>query len=121
MRNKEVINALRDMKRQIEVEAWVVYCNDRGSGSAGARCIDDASIIDDYLHFAETGDNEKVLNCNNISYISIEDFDEEDNELVDEILDCYGKYVERDEILGLVVCHEHFDMDYTFYMLHIRG
>lgn len=121
MNNKQVINALEDMKRQIEAEQWTIFCNDRGSGSAGVRSIDDASIIEAYLHFAETGDNSDVPHCNGISYIPLGDFGVEDNELVDEILDCYGEYVERNEILGLVVCHERYDMDYTFYMAHIKG
>lgn len=121
MRNEEVINALRDMKRQIEVEQWTIFANDRGSGCAGVRCINDANIIDGYLNFAENEDNENVPFCNDITYTSVKNFDEDDNEAANEILDCYGEYLERDEILGLVVCHEHFDMDYTFYMLHIRG
>lgn len=121
MKNNEVINALEDIKRQIEVEGWTIYCNDRGSGSAGVRYIDDADIIDDYLHFAKTGDNKDVPHCDDIYYISAEDFDEEDNEVVDEILDCYGEYFKRDEVLGLVVCNEYFDMNYTFYMTHIKG
>lgn len=121
MKNDEkVISALEDMKRQIEEEGWQVYCNDRGSGSGGVSYIDNASPIEDYLYFAETGDNEKVPNCHNISYISVADFDEDDKEVIDEILDCYGKYVTREEVLGFVVCHEHYDMDYTFYMLHIE-
>lgn len=121
MRNKGVINALEDMKRQIEIEEWAIYCNDRGSGSAGVRYIDNSEIIDSYLIFAKTKNNEKVPHCNDIYYISAEDFDEEDNEVVDEILDYYGEYVKRDEVLGLVVCQEHYDMEYTFYMLHIEG
>lgn len=121
MSKNQVINALEDMYRQIEDEEWEVYCNDRGSGSAGARSINDANIINDYLLFAKSGDNESVPNCNNISYIPSDDFDAEDDEVVAEILDTYEEYVERDEVLGLVVCNEHYDMDYTFYMLHIKG
>lgn len=121
MRNEKVINALKDMMRQIEEEEWLVYSNDRGSGSGGVCYIDDARIIDDYLYFAETGDNEKVPNCRSILYISSEDFDEDDKDVVSDILDCFGKYVERDEVLGLIVCQEHYDMDYTFYMLHVNG
>lgn len=117
----EVTSALEDMKRQIEEEGWLVYCNDRGSGSGGPRYIDDKDTINDYLHFAQTGNNEKVPNCQNISYIRFRDFSLEDNQIVDEILDSYGKYVTRDEVFGLVVCHEYFDMEYTFYLLHIAG
>lgn len=120
MRNEEVIKALEDMKRQIDVEGWAIYCNDRGSGSGGVSYIDNSEIIDSYLLFAKTGENEEVPHCNHVSYISAEDFDEDDKEVIDEILDCYGKYVTREEVLGFVVCHEHYDMDYTFYMAHIK-
>ena len=121
MKNDEkVISALEDMKRQIDVEEWAIYCNDRGSGSAGVRQVDNSDVIDDYLNFAKTGDNENIPNTYDIYYIPVEDFDEDDNEVVDEILDCYGQYVTREEVLGFVVCHEHYDMDYTFYMLHIE-
>lgn len=111
------------MKHQIEDEEWAVYTNDRGSGAAGVSYIDNtnASAIDGYLQFAETGDNENVPNCNDIYYISIDDFDDEDNEVVDEILYYYGEVVERDEVLGMVVCDEYYDMPYTLYMLHIKG
>lgn len=109
------------MKRQIEAEEWAVYSNDRGSGSAGVGYIDNASLIEGYLYFAKTEDNEKVPNCHDISYILAENFDEEDNEVVNEILYYYGEYVKRDEVLGMVVCQEHYDMEYTFYLLHIKG
>ena len=108
------------MMRQIDAELRTIFCNDRGSGSAGVSSIDDASIIDAYLHFAKTGDNSEVPHCNSISYIPAGDFGVKENEVVDEILDCYGDYVERNEILGLVVCHERYDMDYTFYLTHIK-
>lgn len=121
MKNNEVINALKDMKRQIEAEEWAIYTNDRGSGSAGVSYLDDASIIDKYLQYAKTGDNSSVPNCNDIYYLSVDDFDDEDNEVVDEILSCYGECLERSEILGFVVCDEYYDMNYTFYMAHIKG
>lgn len=121
MDNKQVINALEDMKRQIEAEQWTIFCNDRGSGSAGVRSIDDASIIEAYLHFEKTGDNSDVPNCIGISYIPVGDFGEEENEITEEIFENYGEYVEPDEILGFVVCHERYDMDYTFYLAHIKG
>ena len=119
--NEKVISALEDMKRQIEVEQWTIFANDRGSGSAGVRQVDNSEVIDDYLKFAKTGENSELPQCESISYTAIEDFDDEDKELVEEILENYGEYVERDEILGLVVINEHYDMDYTFYMLHIKG
>lgn len=120
MDNKRVINALEEMKYQIEAEQRTIFCNDRGSGSAGVSSIDDASIIDAYLRFEETGDNSDVPQCNGISYIPAGEFGVKENEVVDEILDCYGDYVERNEILGLVVCHERYDMDYTFYLMHVK-
>lgn len=121
MKNDEkVISALEDMKRQIEVEQWTIFANDRGSGSAGVRQVDNSDVIDDYLKFAKTGENSELPQCESISYTAVEDFDDEDKELVEEILENYGEYVERDEVLGLVVINEHYDMDYTFCMLHIK-
>lgn len=120
MRNEEVVNALRDMKRQIEDEEWTIPSNDRGSGSAGVSLIRDTSAIDEYLRFAETGDNENIPQCHDIYYISVDDFDDEDNEVIDEMLE-YADFVNREEIIGLVVCDEHYDMDYTFYLAHIKG
>lgn len=120
-KDEKVISALEDMKRQIEVEQWTIFANDRGSGSAGVRQVDNTEVIDDYLKFAKTGENSELPQCESISYTAVEDFDDEDKELVEEILENYGEYVERDEILGLVVINEHYDMDYTFFMLHIKG
>lgn len=120
-KDEKVIGALEDMKRQIEEEEWAVYTNDRGSGSAGVRYTDDSDVIEKYLNYAKTGDNSEVPHCEGISYTAVEDFDDEDVKIVDEILDCYGDYFERDEVLGLVVINEHYDMEYTFYMLHIKG
>ena len=120
-KDEKVISALEDMKRQIEVEQWTIFANDRGSGSAGVRQVDNTEVIDDYLKFAKTGENSELPQCESISYTALEDFDDEDKELVEEIMENYGEYVERDEILGLVVINEHYDMDYTLYMLHIKG
>lgn len=120
-KDEKVIGALEDMKRQIEVEQWTIFANDRGSGSAGVRQVDNSDVIDDYLKFAKTGENTELPQCESISYTAVEDFDDEDKELVDEILENFGEYVERNEVLGLVVINEHYDMDYTFYMLHIKG
>lgn len=120
-KNEKVISALEDMKRQIDIEMWTIFANDRGSGSAGVRQVDNSDVIGDYLNFAKTGDNKDIPYTYDISYIPVEDFDDEDKEVVGEILEYYGEYVTRDEVLGLVVCHEHYDMDYTFYMLHVEG
>ena len=119
--NKKVISVLEDMKRQIEEEDWTIFTNDRGSGSAGVYQVNNSDVIDDYLKFAKTGENDELPQCESISYTTIEDFDDEDKEVVEEILEKYGEYVEREEVLGLVVINEHYDMDYTFYMLHIKG
>ena len=120
MKKNEAINALKDMKRQIEVEEWTIPSNDNGSGSAGVSFIRDTSAIDEYLHFAETGDNENIPQCHDIYYISADDFDDEDNEVIDEMLK-YADFVDKNEIIGLVVCEEYYDMEYTFYLAHIKG
>lgn len=117
---ENVINALKDIKRQIEVEGWTIPTNDKGSGSAGVNFLSDPEVVDKYLHFAETCDNEDIPQCDGIDYISTEDFGESENEIINQILKC-ADFVERDEIIGLVVCHEHYDMDYTFYLTHIKG
>lgn len=120
-KNEKAIKALEDMKRQIEEEQWTIFANDRGSGSAGVRQVDNVDVIDDYLKFAKTGENSELPQCESISYTSVDDFDDEDNEICGEIVEQYSEYVERDEVLGLVVINEHYDMDYTFYLLHIKG
>ena len=117
---KQVISALEDIKRQIDVENWDIPVNDRGSGSAGVRYINDSNIIDDYLYFAKTGDNSSIPQCDDIDYISVSDFGEDENEIINEILDVTD-FVEKDEILGLIACYEHYDMDYVFYFAHIKG
>ena len=109
------------MRRQIEAEDCVVYCNDRGSGSAGVRYIDDTYAINGYLTYAKTGSNDDVPNCDDVYYVSVDEFDEDDNEVIAEILDHYGSDVTREEVLGLVVCQEYYDMPYSLYMLHIKG
>lgn len=120
-KNMEVIEALNDMKRQVEYEEWAIYTNDRGSGSAGVRYLVDIDVIDSYLYFAKTGDNSRVQQCQNLYYVPVNDFTEEENEVIDEILDMYPEEIERDEILGFVIAQENYDMEYTFYMAHIRG
>lgn len=117
---KQVISALEDIKRQIDVENWDIPVNDRGSGSAGVRYINDSNIIDDYLYFSKTGDNSSIPQCDNIDYISVSDFGEDENEIINEILDVTD-FVEKDEIIGLIACYEHYDMDYVFYVVHIKG
>lgn len=114
------INALKDIKSQIE-EGWAIPVNDKGSGSAGVRFLDDTEAIDDYLHFAETGDNEEIPQCKSIDYVAVENFSDTEKNVLDEIMR-YAESVniERDEVLGFVVCHEHYDMDYTLYITHIK-
>ena len=113
----KVVDALQDILRQIDYLDWTIPVTDRGSGSAGVRAIDKKSVID-YLTFAITGNNEAIPACIDISYIEINDFSEEEKEVIDEILD-YASFINRNEILGLVVIDEEYDMPYTLYILHI--
>ena len=114
----KVVYALRVILAQIDYLDWTIPATDRGSGSAGVRFIGDASIINDYLTFAITGNNEAIPQCVGISYIDHNDFSEEEKEVIDEILD-YASFINRNEILGLVVIDEEYDMPYTLYILHI--
>ena len=114
----KVADALKDILRQIDYLDWTIPVTDRGSGSAGVRFIGDASIINDYLTFAITGNNEAIPQCVGISYIDLNDFSEEEKEVIDEILDC-ASFVNRSEIVGLVVIDEQYDMPYTLYIPHI--
>lgn len=114
----KVVDALQDILHQIDYLDWTIPATDRGSGSAGVGFIDDASIINDYLTFAITGNNEAIPACIDISYIEINDFSEEEKEVIDEILDC-ASFINRDEIVGLVVIDEQYDMPYTLYIPHI--
>ena len=114
----KVIDALQDIFRQIDYLDWAIPVTDRGSGSAGVRFIGNASIINDYLTFAITGNNEAIPQCVGISYIDHNNFSEEENDVIDEILD-YASFINRNEIIGLVVIDEEYDMPYTLYILHI--
>ena len=113
----KVVDVLKDILRQIDYLDWTIPVTDRGSGSAGVRAIDKKSVID-YLTFAITGNNEAIPQCVGISYIDHNDFSEEEKEVIDEILD-YASFINRNEILGLVVIDEEYDMPYTLYILHI--
>ena len=113
----KVVYALRVILAQIDYLDWTIPVTDRGSGSAGVRAIDKKSVID-YLTFAITGNNEAIPQCVDISYIDLNDFSEEEKEVVDEILDC-ASFINRNEIIGLVVIDEEYDMPYTLYILHI--
>lgn len=113
----KVVDVLKDILRQIDYLDWTIPVTDRGSGSAGVRAIDKKSVID-YLTFAITGNNEAIPACIDISYIEINDFSEEEKEVIDEILDC-ASFIKRDEIVGLVVIDEEYDMPYTLYIPHI--
>ena len=114
----KVVDALQEILRQIDYLDWKIPVTDSGSGSAGLRFIADASIINDYLTFAITGNNEAIPQCVGISYIDHNDFSEEEKEVIDEILDC-ASFVNRSEIVGLVVIDEQYDMPYTLYIPHI--
>lgn len=113
----KVVDVLKDILRQIDYLDWTIPVTDRGSGSAGVRAIDKKSVID-YLTFAITGNNEAIPACIDISYIELNDFSEEEKEVIDEILDC-ASFINRDEIVGLVVIDEQYDMPYTLYIPHI--
>ena len=113
----KVVDVLKDILRQIDYLDWTIPVTDRGSGSAGVRAIDKKSVID-YLTFAITGNNEAIPACIDISYIEINDFSEEEKEVIDEILDC-ASFINRNEIIGLVVIDEQYDMPYTLYIPHI--
>ena len=113
----KVVYALRVILAQIDYLDWTIPVTDRGSGSAGVRAIDKKSVID-YLTFAITGNNEAIPQCVGISYIDHNDFSEEEKEVIDEILDC-ASFVNRSEIVGLVVIDEQYDMPYTLYIPHI--
>ena len=114
----KVIDALQEIFYQIDYLDWAIPVTDRGSGSAGVRFIDDASIINDYLTFAINGNNEAIPQCIGISYIDLNDFSEEEKEVIDEILD-FASFINRNEIIGLVVIDEEYDMPYTLYIPHI--
>ena len=114
----KVIDALQDILHQIDYLDWAIPVTDRGSGSAGVRFIGNASIINDYLTFAITGNNDAIPQCVGISYIDHNNFSEEENDVIDEILD-YASFINRNEIIGLVVIDEEYDMPYTLYILHI--
>ena len=117
---KNVIKALKEIKGQIE-EGWVIPTNDRGSGSAGVHFLNDTEVIDNYLHFAVTGDNDVIPQCNNIEYLAVDDFSQTENQILDEIMQYAASVnIERDEVLGFVICYEHYDMDYKFYITHIK-
>ena len=113
----KVVDVLKVILAQIDYLDWTIPVTDRGSGSAGVRAIDKKSVID-YLTFAINGNNEAIPQCVGISYIDHNDFSEEEKEVIDEILD-YASFINRNEILGLVVIDEEYDMPYTLYIPHI--
>lgn len=122
MKNENVIEALNDAKRQLDVEQWWIPTNDRGSGSAGVNFLKEGDQLDAYIKFAETGDNADCPNTKSIEYVPVADFGDTENEVLDEIMQyAHVCNVERDEVLGFIVCHEHYDMPYAFYITHIRG
>ena len=113
----KVVDVLKVILAQIDYLDWTIPVTDRGSGSAGVRAIDKKSVID-YLTFAINGNNEAIPQCVGISYIDHNDFSEEEKEVIDEILD-YASFINRNEIIGLVVIDEEYDMPYTLYIPHI--
>lgn len=122
MEENPALDALMDAKRQMDVEGWWIPTNDKGSGSAGVNFLKEGEQLDAYIRFAVTGDNTDCPNTNSIEYVPVADFGDTDNEVLDEIMQyAHICNVERDEVLGFIVCHEHYDMDYTFFITHIRG
>ena len=118
----KALDALMDAKRQLDVEGWWIPTNDEGSGSAGVNFIKEGEQLDAYIRFAMTGDNTDCPNTESIEYIPVADFGEVENEALDEIMQYADTCcLERDEVIGFIVCHEHYDLDYTFYIAHIRG
>ena len=122
MEENPALDALMDAKRQMDVEGWWIPTNDKGSGSAGVNFLKEGEQLDAYIRFAVTGDNTDCPNTNSIEYVPIANFGDTENEVLDEIMQyAHICNVERDEVLGFIVCHEHYDMDYTFFITHIRG
>ena len=122
MEKNSALAALMDVKLQIAVEGWTIPTNDEGSGSAGVNFLTDTEAVDAYIRFAFTGDNTDCPNTDSIEYVPVADFGDTENEVLDEIMqyaDTCGLL--RDDVLGFIVCHEHYDMEYTFYITHIRG
>lgn len=119
MNKNIVINALSDMKRQIEEEGCAVFITDRGSGSGGPNCLRSSDAIDEYLFFAVTGDNGNIPACQSLDYIPLSDFTDYENDVVSEILYTYPDLLQYQNLLGLVVAYEHFDFDYYYYMVHL--
>lgn len=122
MEENPALDALMDAKRQMDVEGWWIPTNDKGSGSAGVNFLKEGEQLDAYIRFAVTGDNTDCPNTNSIEYVPVANFGDTENEVLDEIMQyAHICNVERDEVLGFIVCHEHYDMDYTFFITHIRG
>ena len=123
MEENLALDALMDAKRQMDVEGWWIPTNDKGSGSAGVNFLKEGEQLDAYIRFAVTGYNTDCPNTNSIEYIPVADFGDTENEVLDEIMQyAHICNVERDEVLGFIVCHESYhDMPYTFYITHIRG
>lgn len=123
MEKNSALAALMDAKRQIDVACWWIPTNDRGSGSAGVNFLKKGEELDAYIRFAFTGDNTDCPNTNSIEYVPVADFGDTENEVLDKIMQyAHICNVERDEVLGFIVCHEGYhDMPYTFYITHIRG
>lgn len=122
MEENPALDALMDAKRQMDVEGWWIPTNDKGCGSAGVNFLKEGEQLDAYIRFAVTGDNTDCPNTNSIEYVPVANFGDTENEVLDEIMQyAHICNVERDEVLGFIVCHEHYDMDYTFFITHIRG
>lgn len=122
MEENPALDALMDAKRQMDIEDWWIPTNDRGSGSEGVNFLKKGNQLDAYIRFVVTGDNTDCPNTESIEYIPASRFGDIENEVLDEIMEyAHLCEVKRDEVLGFIVCHEHYGMDYTFFITHIRG
>lgn len=117
---ENVIRALKEAKSQIIEDGWLIPTNDRGSGSAGVNFLKDSTVLDAYIHFAETGDNTECPNTQSLDYVPAANFGEDELEILDEIMEFSNTCgLKREEVQGFIVCHEHYDLPYTLFITHI--
>lgn len=117
---ENVIRALKDAKSQIVEDGWWIPTNDRGSGSAGVNFLKDGTLLDAYIHYAETDDNSECPNTQSIDYVPATNFGVEEFEILDEIMEYSNTCgLNREEVIGFIVCHEHYDLPYTLFITHI--
>lgn len=117
---ENVIKALKEAQSQIVEDGWWIPTNDRGRGSTGVNFLKDSTLLDAYIHFAETGDNTECPNTESLDYVSVANFDEVQLEVLDEIMEYPNTCgLNREEVLGFIVCHEYYAMPYILFITHI--